>query len=141
MQRLRLAAQLGSGLTGALYVLDEPTAGLHPSDVEPLVESIIGLRDRGNTVVVVEHDEALIRAADEIIEIGIVLVQGGVGVYPAFVALMMGIYMDVPEGGGLIRPDALAMGWLLWVAQTLMFIVLGGLSLLLISRKGKPDRA
>ncbi len=73
--------------------------------------------------------------------VGIVLVQGGVGVYPAFVALMVGIYMDVPEGGGLIRPDALAMGWLLWVAQTLMFIVLGGLSLLLISRKGKPDRA
>jgi uncharacterized membrane protein YbhN (UPF0104 family) len=73
--------------------------------------------------------------------IGIVLVQGGVGVYPAFVALMVGIYMDVPEGGGLIRPDALAMGWLLWVAQTLMFIVLGGLSLLLISRKGKPHRA
>jgi hypothetical protein len=64
-----------------------------------------------------------------------------VGVYPAFVALMMGIYMDVPEGGGLIRPDALAMGWLLWVAQTLMVIVLGGLTLLLISRKGKPDRA
>jgi glycosyltransferase 2 family protein len=71
--------------------------------------------------------------------LGIVLVQGGVGVYPAFVALMVGVYMDTPATGGMIRPDALAMGWLLWVAQTLMFIVLGGLSLLLITRKGKPQ--
>lgn len=63
--------------------------------------------------------------------IGIVLVQGGIGVYPAFVALIVGVYMTPPEGGGLLRPDALAMGWLLWVAQTLMVIVLGGLSLLL----------
>lgn len=63
--------------------------------------------------------------------IGIVLVQGGIGVYPAFVALIVGVYMAPPEGGGLLRPDALAMGWLLWAAQTLMIIVLGGLSLLL----------
>lgn len=71
--------------------------------------------------------------------IGIVLVQGGIGVYPAFVALIVGIYMGVPEGGGIIRPDALAMGWLLWVAQSILLIGLGGLSLLLITRKGKPQ--
>ena len=58
--------------------------------------------------------------------VGIILVQGGIGVYPAFVALIVGVYMAAPEGGGLLRPDALAMGWLLWVAQTLMIIVLGG---------------
>lgn len=63
--------------------------------------------------------------------IGIVLVQGGIGVYPAFVALIVGVYMSPPEGGGLLRPDALAMGWLLWAAQTVMIIGLGGLSLLL----------
>ncbi len=64
--------------------------------------------------------------------LGIVLVQGGIGVYPAFVALIVSIYLPLPEGGGIIRPDALAIGWLLWVAQTGMLIVLGGLSLLLI---------
>jgi hypothetical protein len=67
--------------------------------------------------------------------IGIVLVQGGIGVYPAFVALIVGVYMAPPEGGGLLRPDALAMGWLLWAAQTLMIIILGGLSLLLTALK------
>lgn len=67
--------------------------------------------------------------------IGIVLVQGGIGVYPAFVALIISIYMLPPDGGGYIRPEALAMGWLLWVAQTLMLIVLGGLSLLLLAMK------
>lgn len=70
--------------------------------------------------------------------IGIVLVQGGVGVYPAFVALIVGVYMAAPEGGGLFLPDALAMGWLLWVTQTLMIIVLGGVSLLLVARKRRP---
>ncbi len=73
--------------------------------------------------------------------IGIVLVQGGIGVYPAFVALIVSVYMPAPEGAGLLRPDALAMGWLIWVAQTLMTIVVGGLSLLLISRTGKPKAA
>lgn len=63
--------------------------------------------------------------------IGIVLVQGGIGVYPALVALTIGMYLPSLPGGELLRPDALAMGWLLWLAQTLMIIVLGGLSLLL----------
>lgn len=70
--------------------------------------------------------------------IGIVLVQGGIGVYPAFVALIVSVYMPTPEGGGLLSPAALAMGWLIWVAQTVMTIVLGGISLLLISRTKKP---
>ncbi len=70
--------------------------------------------------------------------VGIILVQGGIGVYPAFVALIVGVYMAPPEGGGLLRPDALAMGWLLWAAQTLMIIVLGGASLLLMSLKKVP---
>jgi hypothetical protein len=69
--------------------------------------------------------------------VGIILVQGGIGVFPAFVALIVGMYMEAPEGGGLIRPDALAMGWLLWVAQTAMIIGLGGLSLLLVARSRK----
>ncbi len=69
--------------------------------------------------------------------VGIILVQGGIGVYPAFVALIVSVYMAPPEGGGLLRPDALAMGWLLWVAQTVMVIVLGGISLLLISNNRK----
>ncbi len=63
--------------------------------------------------------------------IGIALVQGGIGVYPAFVALIVSAYMPGVDSDDLLQPDALAMGWLLWVAQTLMIIVLGGLSLLL----------
>lgn len=70
--------------------------------------------------------------------VGIILVQGGIGVYPAFVALIIGVYLPAPEGGGLFRPDALAMGWLLWLAQTLMIIALGGLSLLLMALKRSP---
>ena len=70
MQRIRLATQIGSGLTGVLYVLDEPTIGLHPRDNERLISTLKGLRDRGNTVVVVEHDEEMMRAADWIIDLG-----------------------------------------------------------------------
>ena len=70
MRRVALTSVLGSSLVNMLYVLDEPSAGLHPADVEPLALSIRNLRDRGNTVVVVEHEEAMIRAADRVIEIG-----------------------------------------------------------------------
>ena len=70
MQRIRLATQIGSGLTGVLYVLDEPTIGLHPRDNERLISTLKGLRDRGNTVVVVEHDEEMMRAADYIVDLG-----------------------------------------------------------------------
>ncbi len=69
-QRVALTSALGSSLVNMLYVLDEPTAGLHPADVEPLTDAILGLRDRGNTVLVVEHDETLIRIADRVVEIG-----------------------------------------------------------------------
>ncbi len=70
MQRIRLATQIGSGLTGVLYVLDEPTIGLHPRDNERLIATLKGLRDRGNTVVIVEHDEEMMRAADWIVDLG-----------------------------------------------------------------------
>ena len=70
MQRVRLAAQLGSGLTGVLYVLDEPTIGLHPRDTNRLLGALRGLVDRGNSVLVVEHDADTIRAADHLIDIG-----------------------------------------------------------------------
>ena len=70
MQRVRLAAQLGSGLTGVLYVLDEPTIGLHPRDTGRLLDALRGLVNRGNSVLVVEHDADTIRAADHVIDIG-----------------------------------------------------------------------
>ncbi len=69
-QRIRLASQLGSRLTGTLYVLDEPTIGLHARDVGRLLDTLEGLRDLGNTVVLVEHDLATIRRADHVIDLG-----------------------------------------------------------------------
>ncbi|HEY8078075.1 MAG TPA: excinuclease ABC subunit UvrA, partial [Labilithrix sp.] len=70
MQRLRLSAQLGSGLTGALYVLDEPTIGLHPRDTSRLLANLRALVDTGSTVLVVEHDAETIRAADHVTDMG-----------------------------------------------------------------------
>lgn len=69
-QRVRLATQLGMGLMGVVYVLDEPSVGLHPCDNERLLRQLQELRDRGNTVIVVEHDEDTMRLADELIELG-----------------------------------------------------------------------
>ena len=69
-QRIRLSSQIGSGLMGMLYVLDEPSIGLHPKDNVKMIETLRRLRDIGNTVIVVEHDEDTIRAADHIVEIG-----------------------------------------------------------------------
>ncbi len=69
-QRIRLATQIGSALTGVLYILDEPSIGLHQRDNEKLLNSLKGLRDIGNTLIVVEHDEDTIRAADYIVDIG-----------------------------------------------------------------------
>ena len=69
-QRIRLASQIGSGLVGTLYVLDEPSIGLHQRDNHRLIETLIRLRDLGNTVMVVEHDEDTIRASDWIVDIG-----------------------------------------------------------------------
>lgn len=70
MQRIRLAGQIGSGLAGVLYVLDEPSIGLHARDNERLLESLRKLQQMGNTVVVVEHDEATMRAADYVVDFG-----------------------------------------------------------------------
>ncbi|MCF0200231.1 MAG: excinuclease ABC subunit A, partial [Bacteroidales bacterium] len=69
-QRINLATSLGSSLVGATYILDEPSIGLHPRDTERLISVLKRLRDIGNTVIVVEHDEAIIRNADQIIDIG-----------------------------------------------------------------------
>ena len=69
-QRIRLATQIGSGLMGVLYVCDEPSIGLHPADDHRLIETLKRLRDLGNTILIVEHDEAIMRAADHIIDLG-----------------------------------------------------------------------
>ncbi|MBL4894221.1 MAG: excinuclease ABC subunit UvrA [Emcibacter sp.] len=69
-QRIRLASQIGSGLTGVLYVLDEPSIGLHQRDNDRLLETLFNLRDMGNTVIMVEHDEDAIRQADHVIDMG-----------------------------------------------------------------------
>lgn len=69
-QRIRLASQLGSGLVGALYVLDEPTIGLHSRDNDRLIKTLLNLRDLGNTILVVEHDEDTIYASDYLVDIG-----------------------------------------------------------------------
>lgn len=69
-QRIRLASQIGSGLTGVIYVLDEPSIGLHPKDVSALIDNLKKLRDLGNTLIIVEHDQETIEAADWIIDFG-----------------------------------------------------------------------
>ena len=69
-QRIRLATQIGSGLTGVLYILDEPSIGLHQKDNSKLIHSLQGLRDLGNTLIVVEHDDETMRSADYIVDIG-----------------------------------------------------------------------
>jgi excinuclease ABC subunit A len=70
MQRIKLSTSLGSGLVGAMYILDEPSIGLHPRDTDRLISVMESLRDKGNTVIVVEHDEAVIRRADYLIDMG-----------------------------------------------------------------------
>jgi len=69
-QRIRLATMIGTGLTGVLYVLDEPSIGLHQRDNEMLIDTLKNLRDIGNTVIVVEHDEDTIRQADYVLDLG-----------------------------------------------------------------------
>src|SRR5947199_9291544 len=69
-QRIRLASQLGSNLRGVLYVLDEPTIGLHPRDNARLLNTLTALRDKGNSLLVVEHDEETMRRSDTIIDLG-----------------------------------------------------------------------
>ncbi len=81
-QRIRLASQLGSGLVGALYVLDEPTIGLHSRDNDRLIKTLLNLRDLGNTIIVVEHDEDTIFASDYLVDIG-----PGAGVHGGYVVV------------------------------------------------------
>jgi excinuclease ABC subunit A len=69
-QRIKLATALGSALVGSMYIMDEPSIGLHPKDTERMVEVLLSLRDLGNTVIVVEHEEEIMRAADQLIDIG-----------------------------------------------------------------------
>jgi excinuclease ABC subunit A len=89
-QRIRLATQIGSGLAGVMYILDEPSIGLHQRDQEKLLETLFRLRDLGNTVIVVEHDEATIRQADYVVEFGPGAgVQGGEITYAGDVAGML----------------------------------------------------
>lgn len=79
-QRIRLATQIGSGLTGVLYILDEPSIGLHQRDNDRLIATLKKLRDLGNSVLVVEHDEDTMYAADQIIDIG-----PGAGIHGGYV--------------------------------------------------------
>jgi excinuclease ABC subunit A len=89
-QRIRLATQIGSGLAGVMYILDEPSIGLHQRDQEKLLETLFRLRDLGNTLIVVEHDEATIRRADHVVEFGPGAgVQGGEITYAGDVAGML----------------------------------------------------
>jgi excinuclease ABC subunit A len=107
-QRIRLASQIGSGLTGVLYVLDEPSIGLHQRDNARLLETLKRLRDLGNTVIVVEHDEDAIRTADHVLDIGPgagihgghIVAQGGVDDLIAAPASYTGKYLS----GELIVP-------------------------------------
>ncbi|MGH7192043.1 MAG: excinuclease ABC subunit UvrA, partial [Candidatus Saccharimonadales bacterium] len=110
-QRVALTSALGSSLVNMLYVLDEPSIGLYPHDTGRLLVSIEGLRDRGNTVVVVEHEEAMIRAADQVVEIGPgagerggrVVFQGTPQEMEASTASLTGDYL---AGRRAIRPPA-----------------------------------
>ena len=100
-QRIRLASQIGAGLVGVMYILDEPSIGLHQRDNERLLRTLIHLRDLGNTVLVVEHDEDAIRSADHIIDIG-----PGAGVHGGEV-VVAGSMKDVTE-----HPDSLTGAYL-----------------------------
>jgi excinuclease ABC subunit A len=101
-QRIRLATQIGSGLVGVLYILDEPSIGLHQRDNRRLIETLLRLRDLGNTLIVVEHDEETIRIADHIVDIGPgagehggkIVVQGSVTDVEAAEASMTGKYLS-----------------------------------------------
>jgi excinuclease ABC subunit A len=101
-QRIRLATQIGSGLTGVLYVLDEPSIGLHQRDNRRLIDTLVALRDLGNTLIVVEHDEDTIRTADWIVDIG-----PGAGVNGGHV-VHSGSYNDLLDNTKSLTGDYLA---------------------------------
>ncbi|WP_296716044.1 excinuclease ABC subunit UvrA [Erythrobacter sp.] len=100
-QRIRLASQIGSGLSGVLYVLDEPSIGLHQRDNDRLLETLKRLRDLGNTVIVVEHDEDAIRTADHIVDLG-----PGAGVHGGEI-VAQGTLEDILKAEGSLTADYL----------------------------------
>ena len=99
---IRLATQIGSGLTGVLYVCDEPTVGLHPADDSRLINTLLHLRDLGNTVIVVEHDEAVMRAADHILDMG-----PGAGEHGGHL-VASGTMQEIMEAEGSVTGDYLS---------------------------------
>jgi excinuclease ABC subunit A len=101
-QRIRLATQIGSGLMGVLYILDEPSIGLHQRDNERLIRTLVRLRDLGNTLLVVEHDEDTMRAADHIIDIG-----PGAGEHGGYV-VAEGTYEDIVTNTNSLTGDYLS---------------------------------
>ncbi len=101
-QRIRLATQIGSGLVGVLYILDEPSIGLHQRDNQRLIETLLRLRDMGNTLIVVEHDEETIRVADHILDIG-----PGAGEHGGYV-VAQGTLADIEGAPDSITGDYLA---------------------------------
>jgi excinuclease ABC subunit A len=113
-QRIRLASQIGTGLTGVLYVLDEPTIGLHPRDNDRLIQTLIKLRDLGNTVIVVEHDEHVIKAADYVVDFGpaagllggSIVAQGSIDAITKHPASLTGKYL---KGKLSVSPETLSL--------------------------------
>ena len=101
-QRIRLATQIGAGLTGVLYILDEPSIGLHQRDNDKLIATLKKLRDLGNSVIVVEHDEDTMYAADQIIDIG-----PGAGVHGGYV-MAQGNVEEVKNSPNSITGDYLS---------------------------------
>ena len=101
-QRVHLATQIGSGLSGVLYILDEPSVGLHPHDNARLIQTLTRLRDQGNTVLVVEHDEDTMRASDYIVEMGL-----GAGEYGGQV-VAQGTYQEIVANTHSLTGDYLA---------------------------------
>jgi len=122
-QRIRLATQIGSGLVGVLYILDEPSIGLHQRDNARLIRTLLGMRDLGNTVIVVEHDEETIRTADWIVDIGPgagehggrIVAEGALDAILAEPASITGAYLagrrriPVPAGRRAPRREALVV--------------------------------
>ncbi len=119
-QRVALTAALGSSLVNMMYVLDEPSVGLHPADVDRLIATVLSLRDRGNSVLVVEHEETMLRAADQIIEIGPgagerggeVVFQGTVVEMEAAQQSMTGDYLAGRRGLSGVRNRRPSHGWI-----------------------------
>ena len=123
-QRIRLASQIGSGLVGVMYILDEPSIGLHQRDNQRLLDTLANLRDLGNTVIVVEHDEEAIRQADYVVDLGpgagvhggTIVAQGTAAEVAAHPDSITGQYLsgrrriEIPPSRHAPRPEAHVAG-------------------------------